>query len=94
MCIIFNYINNFYAVHSFTKELFFFRDIEGNTLDINQRHKQIKKLISLTEPLNDKIPQNNPLVNESKGIANPLTEQTEWEKSLENKEIKIYNENS
>ena len=91
--IIFKYINNFYAANSFTKELFFFRDIEGNTLDINKRHKQIKKLISLTDPLNNKIPQNNTLLNESKGIANPLTEETEWEKSLENKEIKIYNEN-
>ena len=24
---IFNYINNFYAINSFTKELFFFKDI-------------------------------------------------------------------
>ena len=89
----FNYINSFYAVHSFTKELFFFKDLEGNHLDFSKRHNEIKRLISLTEPLNDKIPKNIPKHNEFKGIANPLLEETEWEKSLENKEIKIYNEN-
>ena len=90
--IIFNYINNFYAINSFTKELFFFKDIEGNTLDINKRNKQIKKLINLTEPLNDEILQNSPLLNESKVISKPLTEETEREKPYENKEIKKYND--
>ena len=90
--IIFNFINSFYASHSFTKKLFFFKDVEGNHLDINKRHKQIKQLINLTESSIDKISQNNFKLDKSKRIKNKLTEETESIKDLNNNEIIMYNE--
>ena len=65
---IFNFINNFYASHSFTKKLFFFKDVEGNHLDINNRHKQIKQLINLTESSLNNTSLNNSKLDKSKGI--------------------------
>ena len=82
--IIFNFINSFYASHSFTKKLFFFKDVEGNHLDINKRHKQIKQLINLTESSIDKISSNNTIVNNSKGIKNQLKIESEWSRDSKN----------
>ena len=48
--IIVNFINNFYAEHSLTKNLFFFKEIENNNIDFVKKHKQIHKLIILTDP--------------------------------------------
>jgi hypothetical protein len=48
--IIVNYINNFYAEHSLEKNLFFFKEIENNNIDFVKRHKQVQKLIILTDP--------------------------------------------
>ena len=48
--IIVNYINNFYADHSLTKNLFFFKEIEDNNIDFVKKHKQVEKLIILTDP--------------------------------------------
>ena len=93
LCIIFNFINNFYASHSFTKKLFFFKDIEGNHLDINKRLKQIEQLINLTESSIEKISSNNTIVNNSKGIKNQLKIESEWSRDSKNNKIKIYNEN-
>ena len=90
--IIFNFINSFYASHSFTKKLFFFKDVEGNHLDINKRYKQIEQLINLTELSPNKISPNNSILDKSKEIKNKLTIETEMIKDLNNNEIKIYNE--
>jgi len=49
LIIIFNYINNFYADHSLTKNIFFFKEIENNNIDFSKKHKEVKKLIVLTD---------------------------------------------
>ena len=49
LIIIFNYINNFYADHSLTKNIFFFKEIENNNIDFAAKHKQVQKLIILTD---------------------------------------------
>ena len=43
------FFNSFYAQHSISKKLFFFKEIKNNHIDIFKKNKQIKKLIELTE---------------------------------------------
>ena len=52
LLIILNFFNIFFSEYSISKKLFFFKEIENknNHLDVFKRNKQIKKLISLTEP--------------------------------------------
>ena len=89
MCFIFNFINSFYADYSFTKKLFFFKDVEDNHLNINKRHKQIKELINLTEPLSFKRSVNKTLLelNNKKTI---LVKETKDSNSLKNEDLKIF----
>ena len=48
--LIFNFIDYFYAYHSLSKEIFFFRDIEeDNNYNISKKRKQIQSLISLID---------------------------------------------
>ena len=93
LCIIFNFINGFYADHSFTKKLFFFKDVENNHFNFNQKHKQIRELINITEPLSIKTSINSPILPElnNKKMRNKLIKETEWIKALENDERIIYN---
>ena len=46
---IIKFFNNFYAQHSISKKLFFFKEIKNNHIDILKKNKQIKKLIGLKE---------------------------------------------
>ena len=46
---IIRFFNSFYAHHSISKKLFFFKEIKNNHIDILKKNKQIKKLIGLTE---------------------------------------------
>ena len=86
---IFNYVNGFYADISFTKRLFIFKEVENNHLDINKRQKQIKQLLTITEPLAFKNSINNPVQYDSSNKNSvPISD---WAKNLENNEIKIYN---
>ena len=48
---IITFINNFYAEHSLSKKLFLFKEVESHHLDLSLKYHQIKKLITLTEPL-------------------------------------------
>ena len=93
LCITFNFINGFYADHSFTKKLFFFKDVENNHFNFNQKHKQIRELINITEPLSIKTSINSPILPElnNKKMRNKLIKETEWIKALENDERIIYN---
>ena len=50
MIIFFNYINTFYAMHSVSKRIFFFRDIERKRHYNFNKSKNIYELIYLTEP--------------------------------------------
>jgi hypothetical protein len=87
---IFNYINSFYADNSFAKRLFIFKDAENEHIDINKRQKQIKQLLTLTEPLsfkNSTINNNRQFEFTNKNNV-PITD---WMKNLENNEIRIYN---
>ena len=83
---IFTFINGFYAEHSFSKKLFFFKEVENNHLDIYKRSKQIKELINLTESLSLKLPTCYTIQRK-----NSLGKETECAKDMENEEIKIFN---
>ena len=97
LVIVFDYINNFYAEHSLTKKLFFFKDIENNDFDLYKKSKKIKELIDLTEPIvNKKNSKNISLfeTNIKKDIINYPPKRTENEgdiNNLENEELNIYN---
>ena len=50
LCIVFNYIDYFYAYHTLAKHLFFFKEMEPSTsFNIFQKRNQIKDIISLIE---------------------------------------------
>ena len=90
--IIFNCINSFYADHSFTKHLFFFKEVDDNNhLDNNIRHRQIKELIALTGPISKKLSKKNLTPFESKNIQTSLVKETEWIKNLEKGDVNLYN---
>ena len=89
---IFGFINGFYAEHSFSKKLFFFKEVEDTHLDIYKRTNQIKELINMTEPLSLKLPTNNTIIQQSTNLRRQsVAKETECAKDLENEEIKIYN---
>ena len=88
---IFSFINGFYAEHSFSKKLFFFKEVEAHHLDIYKRINQIKELINLTEPLSFKLPTYNTNIQQNTNLRkNSLAKETECTRDLGNKEIKIY----
>ena len=77
--IIGNYINNFYSEHSLTKNIFFFKEIKQNNIDFTKKHKQIQKLIILTNPF-IKL-DNKYLKNKAKKEKNKIKEKLEEEKN-------------
>ena len=93
LCIIFNFINGFYADHTFTKKLFFFKDVENNHFNFNQKHKQIRELINITEPLSIKTSINSPTLPKLNNIKkrDKTIKETEWIKALQDEEKIIYN---
>jgi len=74
-----NYINNFYSEHSLTKNIFFFKEIKQNNIDFTKKHKQIQKLIILTNPF-IKL-DNKYLKNKAKKEKNKIKEKLEEEKN-------------
>ena len=46
---IFNYINTFYANHSLSKSIFFFKDLEENGFNIFKKKQKIQELLYITE---------------------------------------------
>ena len=90
---IFGFVNNFYAEHSFSKKLFFFKEVEDSHLDISKRTNQIKELIDMTEPLSLKLPPtSNTIIQQSTNLKRQsVAKETEYARDLENGEIKIYN---
>ena len=97
--IIFNFIDNFYAYHSLSKNLFFFKGIGNeNNYNIFQKRKQIQDLISLLEnqikykninPFESNPPKLNNIDKNNKiGIINN-NEKNDSDK--DNMGIKIYN---
>ena len=91
LCVIFSFVNGFYAEHSFSKKLFFFKEVEDNHLNIYKRANQIKELINLTESLSLKLPTCYTFVQQSTHLRkNSLAKETECAKDLENEEIKIF----
>ena len=49
--IVFCFVNRFYADHSLSKQIFFFKEAENRHFDINRKTYQIKNLIKLLDPL-------------------------------------------
>ena len=83
--IVFSFVNRFYADHSLSKQIFFFKEAENKHFDINRKSNQIKNLIKLVDPLIEQknIPLNvndsnnqSPQANEDKNdiYANKLKE--------------------
>jgi len=65
LCIVFCFVNRFYANHSLSKQIFFFKEAENIHFDINRKANTIKNLIKLVDPLMEK--KNIPLnINENK----------------------------
>lgn len=58
LCVIFYYINNFYAELSVSKKIFLFKELENNNIDFTKKNKKIKKLILLTEPIIKQMDKN------------------------------------
>ena len=52
--IVFCFVNRFYADHSLSKQIFFFKEAENRHFDINRKSYQIKNLIKLLDPLIEK----------------------------------------
>ena len=95
--IIFDFIDYFYAYHSLSKHLFFFKELDSEkNFDILQKKKQIQELISLigdekkTIDFNNSIEANakytNKLLNKNKKRDNIQASETEKNQP----EIKIY----
>jgi len=97
LVIVFDYIDSFYAEHSLTKKLFFFKDIENNHLDLHKKSKQIKELIDLTDPLIYKKSSNNISLIETNVKNDIINFQKKRKKNegninnLKNEELNIYN---
>ena len=52
--IIFSFFDRFYADHSLSKQIFFFKEVENKHFDIYRKSNQIKNIIKLLEPLTKK----------------------------------------
>ena len=95
LCFIFGFINSFYANISISKSLFFFKEIQGTNLDNLKKYKQIKTLITLTEPYAIKSSLNNfksKEISKKEEKMKPLSPLAinEIEECIEKKETKIY----
>ena len=93
--IIFNYFNNFWAEQDLSKKIFFFKDLEENSLKINKRSAQIKELLEITggisspgkTTLNDSLKEFNIKENlEELNKKDPGSKHI-----LQNNDVKIYN---
>lgn len=97
MTIFFNFVNTFYAMHSVSKRIFFFKEIEKKHFNIFKKSKDIHELIYLTDTYSNdgcaepsfetelkKIPSSKKVENEK---------QTE-EKKLNQNEYKNYRDNN
>ena len=93
--IIFNYFNNFWAEQDLSKKIFFFKDLEENSLKINKRQAQIKELLEITggisspgkTTLNDSLKEFNIKENlEELNKKDPGSKHI-----LQNNDVKIYN---
>ena len=87
--VILTFINNFYAKYSISKKIFLFKEVESHHFDFSLNHHKIKKLIALTDPYKDILPNTTtPNANKNVNLA-----KEENIKALEKEEIKIVNIN-
>ena len=88
LSIAFYFVNRFYANHSLSKQIFFFKEAENIHFDINRKSNQIKNLIKLLDPLMEK--KNIPLnINENKSQSPKVNEDLDINDLEEG--INIYN---
>ena len=52
--IVFYFFNRFYAYHSLSKQIFFFKEVENHNFYINRKYNQTKNLIKILNPLVEK----------------------------------------
>ncbi len=97
MVIFFNYVSIFYAMHSVSKRIFFFKNIENNNYNVFRKYKHIYDLIYLTETYStDKIIKEDS-ENEKRIVTNPNSEKeniSDKGKNSELTEINIYKKNN
>ena len=93
MVIFFSYVSIFYAMHSVSKRIFFFKNIENNNFNVFRKYKHIYDLIYLTKTyFCDKVIKEDS-ENEKNIITNPKHEDeniSDKEKNSEIRELNIY----
>ena len=52
--IVFYFFNRFYAYHSLSKQIFFFKEVENHNFYINRKYNQTKNLIKILNPFVEK----------------------------------------
>ena len=87
LIIIFNYINNFWAEQSLSKKVFFFKELENNNFNINQKFDKIQELLDITE-----MSLNEEKRNERDYYDNDKTKEKYEEKKTSNKRSKDNND--
>ena len=106
LIIIFTFINNFYAEHSITKKIFFFKEFEYKHLNLSKKLNKIKELIQVTDNpncnksihfienssiLKEKKEEKEEKKEKEKGIYIPYLEQESGQINFfNNEEIDIY----
>ena len=92
---IFSFINRFYADHSLSKKIFFFKEVESKHFNMNRNINQIKKLINLTKAYEEMqtIQYNNDNSIKDQSEKKIIEVKTGESNSLKEK-INIYNQNT
>ena len=88
--LVFCFFNRFYAYHSLSKQIFFFKEVENKHFDINRKSNQIKNLTKTLDPLVEKkiiLLSINNNKTQSPRINNNIN-------NIDNKEKKIRNQGS
>ena len=89
LIIIFNYINNFWAEQSLSKKVFFFKELENNNFNINQKFDKIQELLDITEMSLNEQKRNEKIINENSKTSSKKKSDNFGD--AENEEVKIYN---
>ena len=92
MIIFFNFANTFYAMHSVSKRMFFFKDIEKNHFNIFKKPKYIYDLMYMTESYSFDNNQKDSSETEKYPNGNRQLD-AEEDKARENENVNIYKKN-
>ena len=91
--IVFCFVNRFYADHSLSKQIFFFKDVENSHFDINRKCNQVKNLIKLLDPLSEKKIISLKIDNNKSQLPKNNDDKNDIDLNDLEDEINIYNRN-